>query len=155
MDWSLRRAEVADAEALLDTVVGAFEGYRAFAPATWAPPDERQQLERFRREIADPRAFTMLAEVDGEPAGHVHWVPLGEPVDIHLRHLFIREAHWGTGVAVELHAAAIAAMDGRSARLYTPALQARARRFYEREGWHLFAEREDEHFGMPLAEYRR
>ena len=155
MDWSLRPAEVADAETLIDTVTGCFEGFRAFAPASWSPPDERAQLPRFRAEIARADGFTMLAEVAGAPAGHVHWVPLGEPVDIHFRHLFVREPFWGTGIAVALHAAAVAAMGGRSARLFTPAAQARARRFYEREGWHLHAEREDEHFGMPLAEFRR
>ena len=155
MNWSLRPAEVADAPVLIETVVGCFEGFRAFAPATWDPPDETQQLARFEREIADPAAFTLVAEVGGAPAGHVHWIPLGEPVDIHLRHLFVREPYWGTGLAVALHRDAVAAMGTRSARLVTPAGQARARRFYEREGWRLVAEREDEHFGMPLAEYRR
>jgi GNAT superfamily N-acetyltransferase len=155
MEWSLRRAEVADADDLIATVVGCFEGFRAFAPATWSPPDEAVQLPRLRDEIADPRSFTLLAEADGAPAGHVHWIPLGDPVDIHLRHLFVREPFWGKGLAVALHAAAVAAMGGRTARLFTPAGQARARRFYEREGWRLVAEREDAHFGMPLAEYRR
>ncbi|MEA2124376.1 MAG: diamine N-acetyltransferase [Solirubrobacteraceae bacterium] len=151
MAWSLRAAEPADAEALIATLIEAFEGYRAFAPPTWNPPDEGRQLERFRGEIEDPDAFTLLAE----GAGHVHWVPLGDPVDIHLRHLFVRPAYWGTGLARELHAAAVEAMRGRSARLFTPAGHGRARRFYEREGWTLHAELEDEHFGMPLAEYRR
>jgi GNAT superfamily N-acetyltransferase len=151
MAWSLRPAEVGDAEELIETVVEAFDGYRAFAPPTWDPPDESRQLERFRGEIADPESFTLMA--DG--AGHVHWVPLGDPVDIHLRHLFLRPAYWGTGLARALHDAAVEAMGSRTARLVTPAGHMRARRFYEREGWTLFAERHDEHFGMPLAEYRR
>lgn len=148
--WSLRAAEVADAEALLDTVVGAFEGYRAFAPPGWDPPDESAQLPRFREEIARADTFTLMAE----GAGHVHVVPIaGEP--IRLRHLFIRPPFWGTGLAVALHAEAVAFLAGRPARLFTPAPHARARRFYEREGWTLHHEGEDEHFGMPLAEYRR
>ncbi len=154
MGWSLRRAEVADAEALVDTAVECFEGFRAFGPPGWAPPDERLQLERLRAEIAADDAFTVLAEAGDAPAGHVHWIAVGAPVDIHLRHLFVREPFWGTGLASELHGQAVAAMHGRSARLFTPQGQARARRFYEREGWRLIAERDDGHFGMPLAEYR-
>jgi hypothetical protein len=39
--------------------------------------------------------------------------------------------------------------------LFTPEGQARARRFYEREGWRAAAVIEDSNFGMPLVEYRR
>jgi GNAT superfamily N-acetyltransferase len=149
MAWSLRTADVADAEELIETVVAAFEGYRAFAPPTWEPPDEAAQLPRLREEIADPAALTVMA--DG--AGHVHVVHDGEMM--RLRHLFLREPYWGTGLAVALHDEAVAFLAGRPARLFTPGRQARARRFYEREGWRLHSEYEDEHFGMPLAEYRR
>jgi GNAT superfamily N-acetyltransferase len=147
----IRAAEPADAEALVDRMLAAFEGYRAIAPAGWEPPDERVHLERLRGEIADPDAFTLIAE----GAGHVHWVPLGDPVDIHLRHLFIDPPYWGTGLARELHRAAIEAMGGRTARLYTPVGQARARRFYEREGWTHVGDEAGGHFGMPFSEYRR
>jgi GNAT superfamily N-acetyltransferase len=148
-EFVIRPAEVGDAEALIETIVAAFEGYRAFAPPTWDPPDESQQLERFRAEIARPDVLTVMAE----GAGHVHVVPRDEY--LHFRHLFLRPPYWGTGLAVALHDAAVDYMAGRPARLYTPALHGRARRFYEREGWTLFDERHDEHFGMPLAEYRR
>ena len=41
-------------------------------------------------------------------------------------------------------------------RLFTPAAHARARRFYEREGWAQHREPElDEGFGMEIVEYRR
>jgi hypothetical protein len=41
-------------------------------------------------------------------------------------------------------------------RLHTPAEHARARRFYEREGWTLRGEPfDDDAFGMTIAEYRR
>lgn len=139
-----------DAEALLETVIAAFEGYREFAPVAWEPPDERRQLPRFREEIARDDCLTVMAE----GAGHVHVVPIGgEP--IRLRHLFVRPAFWGTGLAVALHAEAVAFLAGRAARLFTPGQHMRARRFYEREGWKLHHEADDEHFGMPLAEYRR
>src|SRR4051794_40928393 len=110
MAWSLRPAEVADAEELIETLVGAFEGYRAFAPPTWEPPDERTQLPRFREEIARPDTLTLMA--DG--AGHVHLVPRGDFV--HFRHLFLRKPYWGTGLAVALHDAAVAFIAGRAAR---------------------------------------
>ena len=155
MAWSLRRPDPSDAEALIALVQASFEGYRAIGPPGWEPPDEWERLEFTRAELARPETFA-LAAWDGDIlAGHVRWVPLGDPVDIHFRSLFVAESHWGTGVARELHAAAVDAMDGRSARLFTPARQARARRFYEREGWTLVADLDDEHFGMPLAEYRR
>ncbi len=128
----------------------AFEAYRAFAPEGWEPPDERVHLERTREEIGRDDCLTLIAP----GAGHVHVVPIdGEP--IRLRHLFIEPPHWGTGLAVALHDEAVAFLAGRPARLFTPGLHARARRFYEREGWTLHAEFDDEHFGMPLAEYRR
>jgi GNAT superfamily N-acetyltransferase len=99
--------------------------------------------------------FCRVAEVGGEPAGHVWTYPLGDPVDVHLRYLFVRPAFFGTGIAVALHAAAVEHIGDRSARLVTPEGQARARRFYEREGWRLINVGDLAHFGMPVAEYRR
>jgi GNAT superfamily N-acetyltransferase len=151
MAWSLRAADVPDAEELIETVVAAFEGYRAFAPPAWDPPDEAAQLPRLREEIARGDALTLLAD----EAGHVHVVPEDEGELLRLRHLFIRPSYWGTGLAVELHERAVDFIAGRPARLFTPGRHGRARRFYEREGWTLHAEGHDEHFGMPLAEYRR
>ena len=152
MAWSLRAADVPDAGSLIGIVLEGFEGYRAFAPPGWEPPDERAHLSELERAIADPDSFTLMAE----DAGFVHWFPLGEPADIHLRYLFVREPFWGTGLARELLNAAVAAMGDRTARLFTPAAQARARRFYEREGWRLVGELPDHRgFGMPIAEYRR
>jgi hypothetical protein len=41
-------------------------------------------------------------------------------------------------------------------RLFTPSGQARARRFYEREGWTLAdGPYDDDHVGLPVVEYRR
>jgi GNAT superfamily N-acetyltransferase len=147
----IRPAEPADAEALIETVVAAFEGFRAFAPPAWDPPDEASQLPRLREEIAREDALTLMAE----GAGHVHVVPEDDGELLRLRHLFVRPAFWGTGLAVELHDRAVGFIAGRTTRLFTPAPHSRARRFYEREGWTLHAESQDEHFSMPLAEYRR
>jgi len=57
-----------------------------------------------------------------------------------LQKLYVRPAAWGTGVAAELHDAALAelrALGGGEAQLWTLEHNDRARRFYERRGWHL------------------
>ena len=62
----------------------------------------------------------------------------GPPHMAHLIHLFVRERWWGVGIAPALLADVMAAARASGAthmRLYTPALQARARRFYAREGF--------------------
>jgi GNAT superfamily N-acetyltransferase len=152
----LRKPEPAEAEALTAIVQRGFETYRAFAPEGWEPPDESERLERNRAELASPEVFALAAYVDGAPVGHTRVVPIAEdPTDVRLRYLFVDAGYWGTGLARELHAAAVEAIGTRSARLFTPQGQARARRFYEREGWTLHADGVDAHFGLPLAEYRR
>jgi GNAT superfamily N-acetyltransferase len=52
--------------------------------------------------------------------------------------LFVRPAWWGTGLARRLHGLAVAEAVARgydTMQLVTPTGQARARAFYEREGW--------------------
>jgi GNAT superfamily N-acetyltransferase len=71
----------------------------------------------------------------------------------------VRAGWWGSGLASRLHAAACdeAAARGYTAmRLFTPADQARARRFYEREGWAVAGEPfvHDE-LRLAMVEYRR
>ena len=143
------------AESLVLAVAIAFQGYRAFAPEGWQPPDELtpENVERVRGELADPSSFARMAVYEGDPVGHVLWIPRED--HIHLRHLFVLEPWWGTDVAKNLHDAAVEAMGGRPARLFTPAPHARARRFYEREGWTFFEERPEPKLGLDLAEYRR
>jgi len=107
-----------------------------------------------------------VAEAGGSIAGHVAFLPAARarrPVAdaglAHLWQLFVRRAFQGTGVAGELHAAAIAAAAGRGfrlMRLFTPVAQARARRFYEREGWRTHGEPAmDAGLGLEVVEYRR
>ena len=43
----------------------------------------------------------------------------------------------------------------RAMRLFVATGQARARRFYEREGWRAVAEMPESPLGLPLIEYRR
>jgi len=57
-----------------------------------------------------------------------------------LQRLFVRSAHWGAGVAEELHAASLRTLRAQgtsTASLWCLAENARARRFYEKRGWRL------------------
>ena len=166
MPWSLRRAAPSDAEQIGTVLAEGFEGYRPIAPPGWEPPDVDAELERLRDFLGNDEVWCMVAEVDGEPAGHVglmparlHFHPSDDDGLAQFWQLFVRPRWWGTGLATELHAEAVQEASSRgftSMRLFTPALQARARRFYEREGWTAAGEpAEDLGFGLPVVEYRR
>jgi GNAT superfamily N-acetyltransferase len=164
--YAFRAPTVSDAEAMVAVTVEGFAGYRSFAPAGWVAPSASKELERLRHLLADDDVWYRVAEHQGEVVGHVGFLPSrlsfvrnDDPGLAHFRQLFVRTAHWGTGVATRLHAAAIdeARVRGFDAmRLFTPALQERARRFYEREGWSLARPPAyDERLGLEIAEYRR
>jgi GNAT superfamily N-acetyltransferase len=145
---TLRTGGADDAELVVDSVREGFEGYRAFAPPGWEPPDRAAQLGRVRERLGD--AWVLIAERDGRRAGHVSLLPdADEPDAAYLWHLFVAEPWWGTGLAVALHERFLAEARERGharARARTPSGQVRARRFYAREGWH-----ED---GPPVPEPR-
>jgi GNAT superfamily N-acetyltransferase len=125
-------------------------------------------VERVRRHLGNPDAFALMALYHDDPIAHTMWTPAREnnepdneliPGLIHLGALFVLEPWWGHGIATTLHGAGVNEMTARGwneARLYTPAEQHRARRFYEREGWVL---REGPYFeprtGLDMVEYRR
>jgi GNAT superfamily N-acetyltransferase len=129
-----RRTEPADVPALLDFLSDGLRGYQAFA---------------------DPRTYSRLVEADGHIVGFVHSCQPDPPVEVRLRYLFVSQSHWGSGLAHELHDGAVAAMGGRTARLFTPTDHARARRFYARRGWRYHGPEEGSKLGLHLAEYRR
>ena len=150
----LRHATLDDAELLRDRSRAAMAGYVAFAPEGWtidrfAP---ELHLERIEATIANPDALVLIAD-----HGHVAWRPEGDRA--HLLALFVDPPQWGTGLAVHLHDRALETMREQGfteASLYTPAGRARARRFYEREGWRRTEDPAfDDPFGLPLVEYRR
>jgi GNAT superfamily N-acetyltransferase len=167
-DLAFRQARIEDAPALARTTQLGFQSYRAWAHPGWRPPDHRLEVRGIRERLKRPDAWCLVAvEPDGEPAGHVGFMAAGEreppyagiPGRAHLWMLFVRPPWWGTGLAARLHAlaAAEAARQGyRTMQLYTPSGQARARAFYEREGWKL----DGRPFGEPLLDlelvrYRR
>ena len=166
MSWQIRPAGLADVGAIVSLAMEGFESYREFAPAGWEPPMPNEERDWVRARLADPAIWCVLAEDEHGPAGHVAFMSAAlarrtssETGLAHLWQLFVRPAHWGSGLASELHARALDEAARRrfsSMRLFTPAGQARARRFYEREGWKVAGEPfDDPEFGLALVEYRR
>ncbi len=169
-----RRGGVEDIEAILKNVRAGFDTYIEFAPAGWTPPNPRVDRERTLEVLADADTALVIAEVDGEIAGHVGLTPARDrppggatqnewrsrrkvPGMVHLWQLFVTPAWWGTGVADVLHREFIAESGLRGyshGRLYTPAAHERARRFYERRGWRSLREQLNPELGLALAEYR-
>ena len=160
--WTVRPALPADAERMSETLSIGFEGYRAFAPPGWQPPDVRSASEvaRMRARLEATTTWAAIAEDSGLMAGHAGFFPQpGVPGSAHLWQLFVRPPWWGTGVARALLAGAVeaaVAQGYRRMRFYTPRDQARARAFYEREGfaptgWEAF----EEPIGLVLVEYAR
>jgi GNAT superfamily N-acetyltransferase len=166
MSWELRPAGPEDTGAIAQLDREGFESYRAFAPPGWEPPTAEEEREWLSTHLGHPDVWCVLAEDSHGPAGHVAFMPAAlarrvskEPGLAHLWLLFVRTSLWGSGLASELHARALeeAAARGFTAmRLFTPARQERARRFYEREGWKVAGDPFDEpDFGLELVEYRR
>ena len=162
----LRRAGPDDAATLAAVQYEGFEGYRGIAPPGWEPLRPQDDLDGLRASLASPDTYCLFAETPaGESAGHVAFLPAAvshrpepDPQLAHLWQLFVRPPFWGQGVALALHDAALAEAIARGytrMRLNTPLDQARARRFYEREGWQLAGEIDDHGFGLRMVEYRR
>jgi len=79
------------------------------------------------------------------------------PGTAYLWQLFVLPDWWGRGVAAQLHDSAIEQMraEGFSdARLFTPSLQTRARRFYERREWAAQGDTWNAEFALSMTEYR-
>ena len=163
---AFRPATAADAGRLADVLVEGFESFRAFAPPEWRGADRDEVVEVLAGRLGRPRIWGLVAEDGEQVAGYVTLLPAAEsrtPVDdpalAQFWMLFVRAPWWGTGLARRLHGAACeaaTALGFTAMRLYTPAGQARARRFYEREGWTAATEPYfDSTFGLTIVEYRR
>jgi GNAT superfamily N-acetyltransferase len=91
--------------------------------------------------ISSPDRVVLVAEHDGEIAGVAECEP-DPPTDRRatLQMLYVVPAAWGTGAASALVDASLAEAHRAGRRtvwLEVVEVQARARRFYEREGWRL------------------
>jgi GNAT superfamily N-acetyltransferase len=164
----IRIAVPDDAAALATTTRLGFESYREWAPEGWQPPPRSLEIRSIRERLRARTTWCAMAlDPSGEPAGHVGITHAAErerphvriPGRAHLWMLFVRPPWWGSGLAARLHGLGLeeAARQGYDTiRLFTPDGAARARAFYEREGWELagrpFAE---PLLGLDLVEYRR
>ena len=140
-------------------------GYREFAGPGWPGFTIEDETASFQQLVGLPDFWALMAEQDGALLGQVTIqssettrLPLGDPGLGHLRNLFVRQDQWGTGLARELHDAAVAEARERGyreLRLFAAAGQGRARRFYEREGWVAAGPPAyDPRPGLEMVEYR-
>jgi GNAT superfamily N-acetyltransferase len=162
VSWTLRPAGAGDAEAFSATVAIGFDGYRAFAPLGWVPPDATapDEVARVRERLAAPGTWGLLAEADGAVAGHVAFTPqAGVEGSAHLWMLFVRPAWWGSGLARDLLGRALEearTQEYRRMRFFTPRDHVRARAFYAREGFReTGVETLEIAIGLMLVEYAR
>jgi GNAT superfamily N-acetyltransferase len=135
---TFRSGTPADATTMAATVGIGFDGYRAFAPPGWEPPAFAVEAAAIRSRMVGDDAWALMAFDGDEPAGHIALLADPEPGTVYLWQLFVRPVYWGTGLADHLHEAFLAKSRWRGyerGRLKTPFAQARARRFYERNGW--------------------
>src|SRR3954449_9589991 len=143
----IRLAVPDDALALAGTTRLGFESYREWAPTGWQPPPRALEIRSIRERLRAQTTWCAMAlEPSGEPAGHVGITHAAErerphvriPGRAHLWMLFVRPPWWGSGLASRLHRLALR-QGGRGGDgeipLLTPHRGARARAFYEREGW--------------------
>ena len=163
----LRRAAPADAAGLAANVADGFATYLEWAPARWAPPEiTPAALARLRSRLSSDDVWCLVALEREGVIGHVLLAPTsGEepqpapPGVTNLAQMFVRRGWHGAGVAAALIGAAVAEADRRgftTIRLWTPKGAARARRFYEREGWSATgAVHERTPSRLPTVEYRR
>ena len=164
--FELRPATDADVDALARAVVEGVEVYRSFAPPDWRAPSLAHEAETLRALLGRRRRL-----VPGRRVRTARWPgrsrscrprvaphPVAGRALAHLRNLFVGRDFWGTGLARTLNAAAVEAARERgyeALRLFTPARQDRARRFYEREGWVQVGETfHDPGPDLELVEYR-
>jgi GNAT superfamily N-acetyltransferase len=123
----IRRSGAAEAETQFavqrEACLAAFP--HVFPPELYPFPDAA-----VRRRWRDFAGTVLVAEEDGRVVG------IAGVSDCWLNGLYVLPEYWRTGVAGELHDAALAELaDCAEVRLWTLEENHRARRFYERHGW--------------------
>ena len=161
-----RTATAADAGALAAVMSEGLGTYRSFAGDGFLPPTAAEITAVLEARLGRPGVWCLAAEDATAVAGYVSVLPadqgtrpVADPGLMHFWMLFVRPPWWGSGLASRLHAAACAEAKARgfaALRLFTPAAQARARGFYEREGWTVTgAPFAHDTMGIDMVEYRR
>jgi GNAT superfamily N-acetyltransferase len=162
----VREGKRADLGMMADNLEQGFGSYRSWADADWQPPSRTEMLIGMMQRYTKDGTWSVVAFTDeGKPVGHgAARAELDDEENARtdvarLTHLFVRRDYWGSGVADQLHDALLEGMTERgfvSTCLWTPAGQARARAFYERNGWRLSGAVDPENdLQLELLEYLR
>jgi len=141
---AIRTATIEDAAALAEVHVAAwrwaYEGLLPTAVLDGLSVDERAVM--WRRILANPVGVTLLAERSGRAIGFASAGPgrdeIGGPSVGELYALYVLADVTGTGVGRSLHDAVLSRLAERgfvAARLWVLRGNARAIRFYTRQGW--------------------
>lgn len=138
---AVRRASVVDAEALAHLHLDVWDDAYTGLMAQQLLDDRREKLaervERWREVLGSGEESTYVA---AGPDGLVGFASAGPGRDndvdteLEVKALYVRAAHWGTGVGYALLREAIG---DRAAYLWVLAGNERAVRFYERQGFRL------------------
>lgn len=162
-DFEIRPAKTADLGTIADNLVEGLSTYRGWTPMAWNPPARTEMLIGLLQRFPRDGSWAHVAFRGTAPAGHIMIRPDRDESDepradvALLTQLFVREEHWGSGLAQRLHALGVADMVQRgfaTGRLLVADGHARAQAFYARQGWqptgHLETSGE---LGLELAEY--
>lgn len=162
-EFTIRPARSADLGTIADNLVEGLATYRGWSPAPWSPPARTELLLGLLQRFPRDGSWGHVAFCGTEPAGHVVIRPDRDENEQPRRHvalltqLFVREPHWGSGVAQQLHAIGIAGMTERGftlGRLLVANGHRRAEAFYARQGWTSTGRLEtSRELGLELAEY--
>ncbi len=169
MTASVRRAVAGDAEGCARVhVVSWRAGYEGMLPAEYldslAVADRLPWWEQQLGPSGNPDVEVFVADDPGSGGvrGFATVGPSGDdPAVGVLAQLYLEPGAWGTGIARDLLAAALDSLRARgfvAATLGVARDNARARRFYEREGWQATgAEEVEQLWGVELVAtvYRR
>ncbi|MGH2841142.1 MAG: GNAT family N-acetyltransferase [Solirubrobacteraceae bacterium] len=164
-DFKIRPATRQDLTTLADILTEGFSTYRRWSPIGWEPPTRAAMLLGLMHKFGQDGSWGLMAFRDGDAAGQSTARPErtadGEPRSdlARLTQLFVLEKYWGSGLAGELHELTLEGMRERGfeqACLWAAVGQARARAFYEREGWTATGRLDSENeLGLELMEYGR
>ena len=160
----IRRARLDDAAAIAEVHVRTWQAAyeHVFGAERLARIDVGGRQSMARRLATQPECDAFVADDDGAIVGFVACGPPEEAEEGEARELYaiyVLPTAWGTAAAPGLMAAAVEAMRARGAPgvlLWVLDDNPRARRFYEREGWHADGSGESEYLGLtvPLVRYR-
>jgi GNAT superfamily N-acetyltransferase len=162
-DFQIRPAKTSDLGTIADNLVEGLSTYRGWTPMAWNPPARTEMLIGLLQRFPRDGSWAHVAFVGTAPAGHIMIRPDRDDADqprsdvALLTQLFVREEHWGSGLARQLHELGVADMAERgftTGRLLVADGHGRAQRFYEREGWQATGAFETSgELGLKLAEY--